>query len=143
MLLFAYLYVVCLSLSPIHNNSHILYAANGAEYEGGWKDNMKDGKGIFIFETGYIHFGEFVEDKMVNEVSPSTRDNLHMNIEDLIANLSGKEAEHAPHNLLKVVFRFNSDLRNIYKNYTLQRWEEKKVDERGFLCLYLTNIHIQ
>ncbi len=36
--------------------------ADGRKYEGGWIDNMMDGKGLFTFLDGSIYEGGYVQD---------------------------------------------------------------------------------
>ncbi|XP_073399170.1 radial spoke head 10 homolog B isoform X1 [Dendrobates tinctorius] len=40
------------------------YYANGAMYDGQWRNNRKHGPGKFIFKNGRIYIGEFVEDQI-------------------------------------------------------------------------------
>ncbi|XP_073504104.1 radial spoke head 10 homolog B isoform X2 [Phyllobates terribilis] len=40
------------------------YYANGAMYDGQWRNNKKHGAGKFIFKNGRIYIGEFVEDQI-------------------------------------------------------------------------------
>ncbi|BFY99925.1 hypothetical protein BsWGS_02965 [Bradybaena similaris] len=43
----------------------VFYYANGAKYEGLWKNNMKHGKGKFTFKNGRIYEGMFENDHIV------------------------------------------------------------------------------
>ena len=36
---------------------------NGDTYDGEWKDNLEDGKGVYTFKNGTVYDGDFVEGK--------------------------------------------------------------------------------
>ena len=39
------------------------YAEQGTKYEGEWKNNLKEGKGIFYFNNGDRRMGDYKNDK--------------------------------------------------------------------------------
>ena len=45
----------------------MFYYANGAKYEGQWRNNLKEGFAFFSYENGKIFEGLFTNDRMVKE----------------------------------------------------------------------------
>ncbi len=37
--------------------------SNGNKFEGEWKDNLKNGKGVLYFLNGDVYIGHFLNDK--------------------------------------------------------------------------------
>ncbi|XP_075421566.1 radial spoke head 10 homolog B isoform X3 [Ascaphus truei] len=51
-------------VNGVRQGNGLFYYANGAIYDGEWKDNKKHGMGKFIFKNGQIYSGEFVKDQI-------------------------------------------------------------------------------
>ena len=44
-----------------------MYYKNGNRYEGGWKNDKKDGKGVYYYNNGDREIREYLEDKEIGK----------------------------------------------------------------------------
>ncbi|KAJ3171928.1 hypothetical protein HDU87_008178 [Geranomyces variabilis] len=94
--------------------------AHGARYEGGFKDGMKHGVGSFISENGRQYVGEWKDDRPVGKLADYKNDcPWTFNISDILAPPSANAGtpEEQLQGINNVVFRYNSELRDIYSYY--------------------------
>ncbi|KAI8894713.1 hypothetical protein BC833DRAFT_543256 [Globomyces pollinis-pini] len=123
----------------------IFYYSNGARYCGEWKDNIKDGSGIHITETGRVYNGLFANDKMIERNELFNNENpycLHLPLE------YASRATEIMTSINQIIIRNNALLRQVYHRYCLQTqsqpgFENKHVITRSMLwkLIYDTKIN--
>eukprot|EP00753_Platysulcus_tardus_P022700 PLAT9916.1.p1 GENE.PLAT9916.1~~PLAT9916.1.p1 ORF type:complete len:705 (+),score=376.39 PLAT9916.1:52-2166(+) len=104
-----------------HGQGTFLYA-NGSTYVGGWLDDRKEGMGVFTFEDGSVYHGAFRNDRMVDrsrKVSPAVSGDgaqVQLFIDDIVEDED--DCERALLDVRRVVLRYNSMLKAVYKYYS-------------------------
>ena len=119
-----YRLVLGLTHSQRHHDDHLKSSCHWCVGSGQWKENRKEGYGIFLFEDGHLYEGSYVNDKMVDTPPSGVGRNeevqqlqLYIDVSDVLPS-AVCDVNAEIRRLEKLALQHNSDLKKLYKLYS-------------------------
>ena len=57
-------------------SQNLIIFSSGSKYIGEWQEDLKHGRGKFVFQSGQVFEGEFRQDKMIGDISSNQKAGL-------------------------------------------------------------------